>query len=171
MLNGTPSARRAIPALDRLLRIPAVEELVQHYGRSSVTGTARALLVELRSALAAQASAAVETFDEERFVAECAARLARENRSSLKPVFNLTGTVLHTNLGRALMPESAARAVAQAMTHPVNLEFDLAGGERGERDHHVERRLTRLTGAEAALVVNNNAAAVFLTLNTLALRK
>src|SRR5262249_41717473 len=70
-----------------------------------------------------------------------------------------------------LMPESAARAVQQAMVHPVNLEFDLEGGDRGERDAHVERRLTRLTGAEAALVVNNNAAAVYLTLNTLALRR
>ena len=167
------SARRAIPALDRLLKIPAVEDLVQRYGRTSVTDTARALLAELRSALAPQASSQprAASFDEERFVAECAARLARETQSSLKPVFNLTGTVLHTNLGRAIMPESAARAVAQAMTHPVNLEFDLEGGERGERDHHVERRLTRLTGAEAALVVNNNAAAVYLTLNTLALRK
>ena len=171
MLNGAPSARRAIPALDRLLKIPAVEELVQRYGRTSVTGTARALLAELRTALTPQASPRSASFDERHFVAECGARLARETQSSLKPVFNLTGTVLHTNLGRAIMPESAARAVAQAMTHPVNLEFDLEGGARGERDHHVERRLTRLTGAEAALVVNNNAAAVYLTLNTLALRK
>jgi len=129
------------------------------------------LLAELRSALGAAASSEAASFDEERFVAECAARLAREMQSSLKAVFNLTGTVLHTNLGRAIMPESAARAVAQAMTNPVNLEFDLESGERGERDHHVERRLTRLTGAEAALVVNNNAAAVYLVLNTLALRK
>jgi L-seryl-tRNA(Ser) seleniumtransferase len=171
MLNGMPSARRAIPALDRLLKLPAVEELVQRYGRTSVTGAARALLAELRSTLGAGTSPPDASFDDERFVRECASRLALDTRSSLKPVFNLTGTVLHTNLGRAVMPESAARAVAQAMTHPVNLEFDLEGGERGERDHHVERRLTRLTGAEAALVVNNNAAAVYLTLNTLALRK
>jgi L-seryl-tRNA(Ser) seleniumtransferase len=175
MLNGTPSARRAIPALDRLLRTPALEALVQRYGRTSVTGAARAVLDELRNALGPQtssgSSAPVASFDEERFVAECTARVAREAQSSLKPVFNLTGTVLHTNLGRAIMPESAARAVAQAMTQPVNLEFDLEGGERGERDQHVERRLTGLTGAEAAVVVNNNAAAVYLTLNTLALRK
>ena len=175
MLNPAAAARRAIPALDRLLRTPAVEELVARYGRPSVTETARALLAELRGALAPQAaspaSSPSSSFDEGGFVAECAARLARETQSSLKPVFNLTGTVLHTNLGRAVMPEKAARAVAQAMTHPVNLEYDLEGGERGERDHHVERRLTRLTGAEAAVVVNNNAAAVYLTLNTLALRR
>jgi L-seryl-tRNA(Ser) seleniumtransferase len=169
MLNGASSARRAIPALDRLLRLAAIDALVARYGRASVTDTARALLAELRGELGSQAPAAA--FDEERFVGDCAARLAREAEPSLKPVINLTGTVLHTNLGRAIMPEAAARAVAQAMTRPVNLEFDLAGGERGERDSHVERRLTRLTGAEAALVVNNNAAAVYLVLNTLALRR
>jgi L-seryl-tRNA(Ser) seleniumtransferase len=170
MLNGASSARRAIPALDRLLRLPAIDALVARYGRASVTDTARALLAELRGTLGSQAPAAA-AFDEERFVGDCATRLARDAQPSLKPVINLTGTVLHTNLGRAIMPEAAARAVAQAMTRPVNLEFDLAGGDRGERDSHVERRLTRLTGAEAALVVNNNAAAVYLVLNTLAPRR
>src|SRR5688572_24990074 len=98
MLNGTPSARRAIPALDRLLRVPAIEGLIERYGRSSVTGAARALLAELRGELGAGPSAAEASFDEARFVTECGARLARETESSLKPVFNLTGTVLHTNL-------------------------------------------------------------------------
>jgi L-seryl-tRNA(Ser) seleniumtransferase len=171
MLNGMPSARRAIPALDRLLKLPAIDALVARYGRTPVTDAARALLAELRAALASKAAADAASFDEERFAGDCAERLAREAQPSLRPVINLTGTVLHTNLGRAIMPEVAARAVAQAMTHPVNLEFDLEGGDRGERDSHVERRLTKLTGADAALVVNNNAAAVYLTLNTLALRK
>src|SRR5262245_23503050 len=157
VLTPAAAARRAIPALDRLLRNPAVEELVQRYGRPSVTETARGLLAELRGALSPRASSPApspsSSFDESGFVAECAARLARDSESSLKPVFNLTGTVLHTNLGRAPMPESAARAVTQAMTRPVNVEYDLGGGERGERDHHVERRLTRLTGADAAVVV------------------
>jgi L-seryl-tRNA(Ser) seleniumtransferase len=171
MLNGTPSARRAIPALDRLLKLPAIDALVTRYGRVPVTDAARGLLAELRAALASTAAADTASFDEERFVGDCAERLAREAQPSLRPVINLTGTVLHTNLGRAIMPEAAARAVAQAITHPVNLEFDLEGGDRGERDSHVERRLTKLTGADAALVVNNNAAAVYLTLNTLALRR
>ena len=168
MVNPAAAARRAIPSLDRLLQLGAVAEFIERYGRPLVTEAARAELAQLRASLARHAD---RGFDEAAFVQACAARLARETRPSLKPVFNLTGTVLHTNLGRALMPQEAAQAVARAMTRPVNLEFDLEGGDRGERDRHVERWLTRLTGAEAALVVNNNAAAVYLTLNTLALRK
>jgi len=171
MLNPPPAARRAIPSLDRLLKLEAVAGLVGTYGRPLVTEAARAELAELRAALTRKTPLPDGPFDESRFVQGCAARLARETRASLRAVFNLTGTVLHTNLGRALMPPEAAEAVARAMTRPVNLEFDLGGGERGERDSHVERQLFRLTGAEAAIVVNNNAAAVYLTLNTLALKK
>ena len=167
MLNPAASARRAIPSLDRLLKLAAVEQLVERHGRPLVTEAARDELARLRAGLARSPA----DFDEAAFVHACAARLEREAQPSLKCVFNLTGTVLHTNLGRAVMPEEAAQAVARAMTRPVNLEFDLDGGDRGERDQHIERLLTRLTGAEAALVVNNNAAAVYLVLNTLALKK
>jgi L-seryl-tRNA(Ser) seleniumtransferase len=171
MLNPAAAARRAIPSLDRLLQLEAIAELTARYGRPLVTEAARAELAELRAALARRPGDPQAGFDEARFVGACAERLARETRPSLRPVFNLTGTVLHTNLGRALMPHEAAQAVTRAMTHPVNLEYELDEGERGERDRHVERWLTRLTGAEAALVVNNNAAAVYLALNTLALKK
>ncbi|HKA38670.1 MAG TPA: L-seryl-tRNA(Sec) selenium transferase [Burkholderiales bacterium] len=170
MLNPPVTARRAIPSLDRLLQLAAVADLIARYGRPLVTEAARAELAGLRSGLTGNSQPAAP-FDESGFVRGCSARLARETRTSLKPVFNLTGTVLHTNLGRAVMPQEAAEAVARAMTRPVNVEFDLDGGDRGERDAHVERWLVRLTGAEAGLVVNNNAAAVYLTLNTLGLKK
>ena len=168
MLNSAAAARRALPAVDRLLRLPPIEELVARHGRLLVTETIRELLDTHRTRLGDENAA---PFDELKFITDCASSVARRMRPSLRAVFNLSGTVLHTNLGRAVMPESAARAVAESMTRPVNLEFDLEGGARGERDSHVETWLKRLTGAEAAAVVNNNAAAVYLALNTLALRK
>ena len=171
MLNASAAARRAIPSLDRLLKLPAVEDLFQQYGRTLVVDTARTLLAELRGALGADGGGGKGEFDEASFVRDWTAHLERVSQPSLRAVINLSGTILHTNLGRAVMPAAAARAVARAMTHPVNLEFDLDGGSRGERDHHIEQRLMQLTGAEAALVVNNNAAAVYLVLNTLALRR
>ena len=169
MLNSAPAARRALPSVDRLLNAEPIAALVSRYGRPLVVETVRRLLEAHRSVLASDDGA--RPFDESAFATACSADLASQAEPSLRRVFNLTGTVLHTNLGRAPMPQSAVRAVAEAMTHAVNLEFDLAGGARGERDAHVERRLMRLTGAEAALVVNNNAAAVYLVLNTLATRK
>jgi L-seryl-tRNA(Ser) seleniumtransferase len=169
MLSAGPAARRALPSIDRLLNDSRVIPLVARYGRPHVLQTLRALLESERATLAAASEG--EAFDDAAFLEACGARLAADTQPSLKPVYNLTGTVLHTNLGRAVMPKCAAEAVIQAMTRPVNLEFDLDGAARGERDSHIERWLTRLTGAEAAAVVNNNAAAVYLTLNTLAPKK
>lgn len=168
MVNDPAAARRALPSVDRLLGSPAIAALIAAWGRSRVTTILRAALDAERERLA-QADAGA--YDETRFLQRCASALERGSAPSLKPVFNLTGTVLHTNLGRAVMPESAAKAVYAAMTRPVNLEFDLDGGARGERDSHVERWLRELTGGEKAVAVNNNAAAVYLALNTLGLKR
>ena len=150
------------PSLDRLLDRPALRTLVDIHGRGPVLAAARAYLAGWRE------SAADQPFDPAPFEDHCRAALEARAAPHLKPVFNLTGTVLHTNLGRALAPPEAVQAVAEAMARPTNLEYDLASGQRGDRDDHIEDLLRELTGAEAATAVNNNAAAVLLLLGTLA---
>src|ERR1700732_4656886 len=159
-----------IPSVDRLLRQPALEALLARHGRTQVTGALRAHLARLRQA-ARNGTLAAASLTEDTLAAELAARLGTAARPRLQTVFNLTGTVLHTNLGRALLPAEAVRAVAHAMSAAVNLEYDLASGRRGERDALVEGLLCELSGAEAATVVNNNAAAVLLILSALAARR
>ena len=131
------------------------------------TSAVRAHLDGLRREALAGALAR-DALTEDAITAALEAALTVASQSHLRPVYNLTGTVLHTNLGRAVLPDDVAHAVMQAMTAPVNLEFDLASGKRGDRDDVVEQVLRELTGAEAATVVNNNAAAVLLTLSALA---
>lgn len=163
----TPAAQARIPAVDRVLHFPAVLRLVEDYGRLLVTEAVRTVLADFRQALAA---GRIPEWDE-RSIGELVHAYANAwSTPSLRRVFNLTGTVLHTNLGRSPLPPEAVAAVARA-AGAANLEYDLDKGRRGDRDVHVEGLLTELTGAEAATVVNNNAAAVFLVLNTLALRK
>lgn len=157
---------RALPSIDRLLGDAACQPLIAEYGRAQTLSHARALLVERRASILAGVATEL---DMPKLVAALAARLAHATRSRLKPLFNLSGTVLHTNLGRALLPDAAVRAVVEALQWPMNLEFDLETGKRGDRDDLVEELLRELTGAEAATVVNNNAAAVLLMLNTLAI--
>ena len=169
MVNPDPAARRALPSVDRLLSSGAVVALIARFGRALTTDTIRDLLQAQREKLVRNATSF--EFDEARFIADCETSLAKQTQPSLRPVFNLTGTVLHTNLGRALMPQSVADAVMVAMTRPVNLEFDLGGGARGERDTHVEKWITKLAGGDGAVVVNNNAAAVYLVLNSLGAKK
>ena len=159
-----------LPSVDRVLSTPLARVLSAEYGASSTTAAVRTALDALRpAALAGQAAAA--QLAPEALAAQAQQHLAARFAPRLKAVFNLTGTVLHTNLGRALLPDAAVQAVVQALTTPANLEFDLATGGRGDRDDLITELLRELTGAEAATVVNNNAAAVLLTLNALAPRK
>lgn len=159
-----------IPSVDRLLRARPFAALLAQHGRGRVTALLRTQLGGLRrAALAGTLEPA--TLAEAALATALTGTLAAAARPALRPVFNLTGTVLHTNLGRALLPEEAVRAVTRALTAPVNLELDLESGERGERDALVEPLLCELSGAEAATVVNNNAAAVLLLLSVLAARR
>ncbi len=166
MADSHASTLAALPSVDRLLRRPDADALVAAYGRAVVTDAIRSVLEDLR-----QAHAALPQDVAQAVVGRVAERLEWQARPSLRPVFNLTGTLLHTNLGRAPLPEEAIEALCAAAREATNLEYDLAGGRRGERDHHLERLLCALTGAQAATVVNNNAAAVLLVLNTLANRR
>ena len=167
MPNDDTPMRASLPSVDRLLRLPEVEALSTRHGRRLVTEATRAVLARLRQS---DADDGVDTSDAalaERIASQVAAML----KPSLVPVYNLTGTVLHTNLGRAALPAEALEAVAAVSQGASNLEFNLSSGRRGDRDDHIEGLIGELTGAEAATVVNNNAAAVLLVLNTLALRK
>ena len=158
----------AIPSLDRLLREPALAQLLSRTGRDLVVEEARAEVAQTRQRINRNKAIDV-TLDA--LAQRIEARVASALAMSLQPVFNLTGTTLHTNLGRAPLAEEAIEAMSAVARGATNLEFDLTKGRRGDRDDHVEDWLCRLTGAEAATVVNNNAAAVLLMLNTLANRK
>jgi L-seryl-tRNA(Ser) seleniumtransferase len=151
---------RRLPSVDEVLRTETAVAAIGTFGRPAVVDAVRDAIADVRAAGTGAAAAAV---------AESAhTRLQVEAAASLRAVFNLTGTVLHTNLGRALLAEAAIEAATAAMRSAVALEFDLASGKRGERDDHLRGLLCALTGAEDATIVNNNAAAILLVLNTLA---
>lgn len=159
-----------LPAVDKVLLTDALQALRQTYGLAACTQAVREVLGDLRGTLLSGESAAIaaDQADSAAIAHSAGQRLHQRFAPRLRPVFNLTGTVLHTNLGRALLPQAAVDAVVQAMTAPANLEYDLEDGGRGDRDDLVESLVCELTGAEAATIVNNNAAAVLLALSTLA---
>ena len=161
---------RQIPSVDELLALPRVAEISKRVDRNLIVEVARTVLEDLRSRITGQAATAIlaeispvasdAASLEERITALVERILAR----SLLPVINATGVILHTNLGRAPLPESVVEEFRLAATQYSNLEYDLEAGARGKRDVHTAEMLTRLTGAEAAIVVNNCAAAVLVTL-------
>ena len=175
VVHGSPAPARPppaaqpqnLPALDRLLRLPACAALLDAHGHTLVANEARALLATLR-AQALAGDLALGQIGADALAGALAERLQRRLQPAMRAVLNLTGTVIHTNLGRALLPQAALAHIQAMMASPNNLEYDLASGSRGDRDSIVEGLLCELTGAEAATVVNNNAAAVLLTLAALA---
>lgn len=160
-----------IPSLERLLRTLVAQEIIAQVGRSRFINELRRQLNELRAQILTGQPVEVAALLPETLVEQTKQRLHQQDQSQLRTVYNLTGTVLHTNLGRALLPDEAVQAVVAALTAPTNLEFDLSTGRRGDRDDLIEDLLCELTGAEAATVVNNNAAAVLLMLNALSNRR
>ncbi len=153
-----------LPSVDHLLLSATGVELVKDHGRQTVVDAIRLTLQNARENVIDGQPAPVANA----LMQQVSALLREQTKPSLRPVFNLTGTVLHTNLGRAPLPASAIARMVEVASRPSNLEYDLGTGERGDRDVHIEALIVEITGAEAATVVNNNAAAVLLTLNTLA---
>ena len=165
----TGTARlRDIPSVDELMQRPRLLALARAAGREIVLRATRNALAELRAQLQEGGAAPQTKFD----IAAVEARIAQDTEKILAPslrrVINATGVILHTNLGRAPLSSASVQRIAETSGHYTNLEYDLAGGRRGRRDVHTAEMLAELAGAEAAIVVNNNAAAVFLVLHTLA---
>ncbi|MFM7009216.1 MAG: L-seryl-tRNA(Sec) selenium transferase, partial [Betaproteobacteria bacterium] len=175
-MNPKPVARAPVsellsqlPSVDKLLLSEPASDWIAQYGRDELLRCIRFVLNAVR--LKISSNDVLVALTEQELLAQIDARLAARARPNLRRVINLTGTVLHTNLGRAVMPDEVIEAMASAAAEPCALEYDLGEGKRGDRDELVEELLCELTGAEAATVVNNNAAAVFLLLNALSNRK
>lgn len=164
---GLQAALAQLPAVDRLLRHPRLLASAETFGSAFTKRAVQDALAAARDALRAGGGAP----DLDALAAAALSRAQALAAPRLSAVFNLSGTVIHTNLGRALLGEEAIAAISRAAREPVALEFDLDGGGRGDRDAVVEDWLCQLTGAEAATVVNNNAAAVLLALTALAKRR
>jgi L-seryl-tRNA(Ser) seleniumtransferase len=163
---------RAIPPIDECLRAAESNPALAEFGRSYL----KVMVQRAQAGLRASILAGRDTHQHDRdamvdAVVREAARAIAADEPVLRPVVNATGVVLHTNLGRAILAESAIEAIEMAARSAVNLEYDLETGARGDRDSIVEQEICALTGAEAATVVNNNAAAVVLALNSLAERR
>ena len=157
---------KAIPKVDRVLGWPQISALLEIHPRPELLAAVRTVLDLLRDRV--RNGAGAEALEPEGITARIASELTSRSRPSLQPVINGSGVVVHTNLGRSPLADEAETAIHTVSAGYSNLEFDLQTGERGSRYTHVEGLICELTGAEAALVVNNNAAAVILALSSLA---
>jgi L-seryl-tRNA(Ser) seleniumtransferase len=168
MAEPVTNLLREIPSVDRILKHANCEALLARYNRDYVTQKCREVLERLRAEIRADTSFSPGDIEDEAVIKRLEANIRAESVPGHVRVVNATGTILHTNLGRALLPQVAIDAMTEVAGYPVNLEYDLAAGKRGRREEMIQRLLVELTGAEAATVVNNNAAAVLLGLNTFA---
>ena len=159
---------RGLPSIDRLLANPKTAPWLARLDRGYVTRCCRDVLDELRLGISRGEGVAASALEEGVILQRIERRIQRDSQASLERVVNATGTILHTNLGRALLPKAAIDALAEVAGQPASLEYDLERGGRGRRETAIEQLLVWLTGAEAATVVNNNAAAVLVGVNTLA---
>ena len=168
MTEPVTNLLREIPSVDRLLKHGRCEALLTSYNRDYVTQKCREVLERLRAEIKADTSFSSGDIEDDAVITRLEAHIRAESVPGHVRVVNATGTILHTNLGRALLPQMAIDAMTAVAAYPVNLEYDLAAGKRGRREETIQRLLVELTGVEAATVVNNNAAAVLLGLNTFA---
>ncbi len=159
---------RQIPSVDELLLQPRLAALAKRVDRNIVVEVARAVLADLRGRIAEDLNWSAISLDGASVEELISVQVERILSRSLQPIINATGVILHTNLGRAPLPETVVDEFRRTATQYSNLEYDLEAGARGKRDVHTSELLTRLTGAEAAIVVNNCAAAVLVTLAALA---
>ena len=155
----------SIPAVHEIQKISEVQNMIKIHGHSLVTQAIRNTQTEFRELLLSSGTSKNIKIKNLEFVNQLKKNLSLITNDSLQRVFNLTGTVLHTNFGRALLPKEAINSIKQIASEPSNLEYDILNNKRGDRDSHIDERLCRLIGAEACTIVNNNAAAVVLVLN------
>ena len=161
----------SIPAVHEIQKISEVQNLINIHGHNLVTQAIRTTQNDFRKLLLSSESLKNIKIKKLEFVNQLKKNLSLLTNDSLQRIFNLTGTVLHTNFGRALLSKEVINSIIKIASEPSNLEYDILNNKRGDRDSHIDERLCRLIGAEACTVVNNNAAAVVLVLNSLAKRK
>jgi L-seryl-tRNA(Ser) seleniumtransferase len=159
---------RRLPKVDELLKAPAVNRLLKTYPRAVVVDAVRMAVDDARELVNLEDKKAASAVDSKALAREAGRIADAVMQPSLKRLINATGVVVHTNLGRSILPKVAIDAVSEVAGAYSNTEFDVTAGKRGSRHDHVESLLTKLTGAEAGMAVNNNAAAVLLALSTLA---
>jgi len=161
------SMLRRIPKVDKLIADPVLQPVREQYPETAVLKAVRTVLENIRTAIRSNAFS-TDSLELPVIAAQVTAELRRGSVFSLRRVINATGTVIHTNLGRSPLPQKIWQQLAETAFHYSNLEFDGRSGERGDRYSHVEPLICELSGAEAALVVNNNAAALLLALSSIA---